>query len=358
MLWISSYKSLPMKKYLFYISQNYSFAILRPVQRILQQRGDQVKWFIEGDAVNPAYLRPDETRLESIKQVKAFLPDAVLAPANSIPSFIPGLKVAVFHGFDAGKLDRQGRNDHFKIRGCFDLYCTQGPDTTREFKTLQKKYGYFNVIETGWPALDPLFEKPESAPPHSKPVVLLCSTFTQKLSCARRLFPIVSEISRSAKWQWIIQFHPKMDPAVIALYQSIQSEHLQYIETDNVIPLLQQADVMVCDTSSVILMFLIQNKPVVTFKNIDPGPYLLDIDNPDLLEQSITRALSHPPELMLQLQQKTAQTHPYQDAKSAQRVVSAIDEVLSGKHPLKNSRPLNFLRDLKFRQRLNYWSFL
>ncbi len=350
--------SWTMKKYLFYISQNYSFAILRPIQKILQQRGDQVRWFFEGDAVNPAYLMPEETRLDSIDLIKTYHPDAVLAPANSIPSFIPGLKVAVFHGFDAGKLDRQGRNDHFKIRGCFDLYCTQGPDTTREFNTLKKKYGYFNVIQTGWSALDPLFEQPESPLPHEKPVVLLCSTFTHKLSCAKQLLPVVAELSRSGKWQWLIQFHPKMEAAVIAQYQSIQSKHLHYIETDNVIPLLQQADVMVCDTSSVILMFLIQNKPVVTFKNIDPGPYLLDIDNPALLEQSITRALSHPPELMQQLQQKTAQTHPYQDGKSAQRVVTAIDEVLAGKHPLKKSRPLNFFRNLKFRQRLHYWNFL
>ena len=91
-----------MKKYLFYISQNYSFAILRPVQKLLWQRGDEVYWFFEGLAVNAEFLKPEEKRLKSIAQIKSLNPDAVLAPANKIPTFIPGLKVAVFHGFDAG----------------------------------------------------------------------------------------------------------------------------------------------------------------------------------------------------------------------------------------------------------------
>ncbi len=60
----------------------------------------------------------------------------------------------------------------------------------------------------------------------------------------------------------------QVDPEVISQYKAIQSEHLSFIETDNVIPLLLQADVMVCDTSSVIPMFLVQNKPVVTYKNL------------------------------------------------------------------------------------------
>ena len=343
------------KKYLFYISQNYSFAILRPIQAVLRERGDEVCWFFEGHSANPAYLTTDERKLDSVEDVNAFNPDAVLVPANSVPTFIPGLKVAVFHGFDAGKLDSHGRNDHFKVRGCFDLYCTQGPSTTEPFKKLQQQYGFFNVIETGWSALDPLFEVDQQPSASAKPTVLLCSTFSKRLSCARPLYDTVADISRSGRWNWLVQFHPKMDPDVIDLYRGIQGEHLQYVETDNVIPLLKQADIMVCDTSSVIPMFLVQNKPVVTLNNINPGPYLLDINDPALLEPSIEKALKRPASLMQQISDYIAQTHPYSDARSSRRVVAAIDDVLAGKFPLSRRKPLNLLRNLKFRKRLGYW---
>ena len=346
-----------MTKYLFYISQNYSFSILRPIQQVLLKRGDQVHWFFEGPDVNSEYLNANEKLLKSIEQIKVHNPAVVLATANSIPTFIPGLKVAVFHGFDAGKIKRNGQKSHFKIRGCFDLYCTQGPNTTKPFQQSQQKLGYFNVIETGWSALDSLFINSQKHSNSKKPVILLCSTFSKRLSCAKHLYKEVSKLSKTGRWQWIIQFHPKMDQQVIDLYKAIQSEHLEYVETDNVIPLLQQADVMVCDTSSVISMFLIQCKPVVTYKNVNPGAYLLDINDPELLEPTIIKALSQPVDLMSQIHHMIKETHPYYDGKSSTRVVEAIDEVLHGKHPLKKTRPLNFLKNLKYRKRLNYWKF-
>ncbi len=346
-----------MKKYLFYISQNYSFAILRPIQKILWQRGDEVQWFFEGNAVNTDYLLPEEKRLSTVQEMINYEADATLVTAQSIPNFLPGLKVAIFHGFNVGKLDRRGKNDHFQFRGCFDLYCTQGPDTTFPFQNMQSQYHSFNVIETGWSALDPLFKPDHQKRKNSKPTVLFCSTFSRRLTCAQTLLPVVKKISKTGKWQWIVQFHPKMDTEVINQYKAIQSEHLTFIETDNVIPLLQEADVMVCDTSSVIPMFLVQNKPVVTYKNLSPGPHLLDIKNPDILQESIEYALGRPQELMHQIDLYTQRIHPYKDGNSSLRVVKAIDDVLDGKYPVSKKLPLNFIRNFKYRKRLNYWKF-
>lgn len=346
-----------MKKYLFYISQNYSLSILRPIQKLLRERGDEVCWFIEGNAVNPNYLTEAERRLHTVGQVISYNADAVLAPANKIPTFIPGLKVAIFHGFDAGKLDSKGLNDHFKIRGCFDLFCTQGPNTTQPFKKMQKHFGYFNVIETGWSALDVLFTHPVPKAITRKPVVLLCSTFSKKLSCAPQLFETAEKISRSGKSDWLVQFHPKMDKEIVKKYKSIEHEHLTYIETDDVIPLLQKADIMVCDTSSVISMFVVQNKPVVTFRNINPDTYMLNIEDSSKLEETIEYALSRPDSLMQHIAAYVEQLHPYQDGKSSQRVVKAIDDVLDRKFPVPKRKPFNFLTNLKFRARLNYWSW-
>jgi len=343
-------------KYLFYISQNYSYAILRPLQDAISLRGDTVCWFLEGDNVNSDYLADSEVRLAEIKDIYQYQPDVIIYTANTVPTFLPGINVTVFHGFDAGKLDNRGRNDHFKIRNCFDLYCTQGPSSTKPFCELEKKHQNFKVVETGWCALDPLFKQGDVVDVTEKKTILLCSTFSSKLTCAPHLFDTVKRLSQSGKWQWLIQFHPKMAPSIVAQYKSIEGDNLRFIDTDDVTPLLDQADVMVCDTSSVLMMFLLQNKPVVTYKNISPQGCLIDINNPDLLEKSIEHALSRPAELMSKIESFIKETHPYHDGQSSSRVLDAVEDLLSDTTKLKR-RPLDLIRQLKIRKKLNFWKF-
>ena len=346
---------MPAKRYLLYISQNYSFAILRPLQKAILARGDEVVWFLEGNEVNKEFLALDERRLTSVDEINQYNPLAIFYPANIAPTFLPGLNVAVFHGFDAGKLDKRGNNDHFKIRNCFDLYCTQGPSTTEPFLKLAENHNHFKVVETGWCALDELYHLKEEKQ-FTKPTVLLCSTFSKKLSCAPHLFEMIKKLSQSGKWQWIVQFHPKMPDKVVKQYKSLQGEHLSYIETDDVIPLLQQADVMVCDTSSVLIMFLLLGKPVVTYKNISPTEYLLDINNVDLLEKSIEEALSKPTKLMEDIDTFNRITHPNRDGRASDRILDAVDGMLA-ENSTRSTRPLDLLRQFKMRKKLNYWKF-
>jgi CDP-glycerol glycerophosphotransferase (TagB/SpsB family) len=341
------------KRYLFYISQNYSYAILRPLQSAILARGDQVAWFLEGKEVNANFLKTDEHQLMSINEIKAYNPEAVFYPGNIAPTFLPGINVAIFHGFDAGKVDKKGNNDHFKIRNCFDLYCTQGPSTTEPFLTLAKKDSHFKVTETGWCALDRLYLEHKKTS-ECRPTILLCSTFSKKLSCAPHLFEEVKKLCQLNKWNWLVQFHPKMPVEIVNQYKSIQNDNLSFVETDDVIPLLQKADVMVCDTSSVLIMFLLLGKPVVTYKNIAPADYLVDIDNVGLLEQSIERALQKPTELMNKIQEFINKTHPYDDGNSSIRVLNAVEEVLSGTLPLSN-KPIDIVRQFKMRKKLSYW---
>lgn len=220
----------------------------------------------------------------SIKDVMSYSPDATFVPGNNVPHFIPGFKVAVFHGFNVEK--RSNTRGHFNIRGHFDLYCTQGPNTTETFAKLSKKLQHFSVKETGWPAIDPLYDFSEQQA-GVRPTVLLCSTFSKQLSCAETVFETVKKLSATQRWRWIVQFHPKMAASTVDKYKAIQGEHLTFVETDNVIPLLQQADVMVCDTSSVLSMFLLLSKPVVTFKNSNPKTHLIDIDDVEKLEKAL-----------------------------------------------------------------------
>jgi hypothetical protein len=347
-------KTRAIKHYLFYISQNYSYAILRPLQTAILARGDKVAWFLEGSEVNHNYLLTNEQQLQTISQVQKYNPCAVFVPGNVVPYFISGIKVGIFHGFNSGKLNRRGFEDHFNIRGCFDLYCTQGPNTTLPFIELAKQHQHFSVKQTGWSALDPLFDLSQIKT-HTKPTILLCSTFSRALTCAPHLFETVKQLSSTGKWQWLIQFHPKMPENISKQYKSLESENVSFIETDNVIPLLQQADVMVCDTSSVLMMFLMLNKPVVTFNNIDPKEYMVNINDKEKLESSIEYALSYPAELKAKVECFINDTHPYVDGESSFRVLDAVDELIKGKNVACKPKPLNFLRKFKMRRKLKYW---
>lgn len=338
-------------RHLFYISQNYSFEILRPLQQEARSRGDQCAWFVEGSADNTALFSADETCLQNIFEVVEYYPDAVYVPGNIVPNFIPGLKVAVFHGFEWKK------KGHFRIRDCFDLYCTQGPFFTKRFDALQAKHKHFHVKETGWPKLDPLFSN--SAPaPNARPVILYAPTFSPSFSSAETLIDVIDTLSKKYNWQWIIKFHPKMDPAIAALYKARQHDNLTVTCEQSVIPLLLTADVMLSDTSSVITEFLLLNKPVVTFRNSQPESPLIDIKMPIQLEDALQTALNADESLRTKIADYTKTVHPYRDGKSAQRILDAVtSEIENAPHSDLKRKPHNIWRHLKMRKRLGFWQF-
>lgn len=350
-------QNLKSHKYLLYAEQNYAYAMLRPLQETIRARGGEVKWFLAGSIIDASYLKTDEVRLKDVAATIKWQPDVVISPGNMVPSFIPGFKVDVFHGFNVAKSTRSDARGHFNIRGCYDLYCTQGPATTQGFLERAKKYGYFRVIETGWPTLDPLFKLEQKQQVPAQPTILLCSTFTPALSCAPHLVETIKYLRDKRNWQWIVQFHPRMDKGIADQYRNLQNDKLEFVDTDNVIPLLKKADVMVCDTSSVMLMFMLQNKPVVTFRNRTVGDtsYLLNVEIEEHLEGAIEEALARPTDLMEKIKSAGDLIHPYRDGCSSERVLNAIDSSLNiGNQGLK-AKPLNLIRNLKERKKLNYW---
>jgi len=344
--------------YLFYASELYSFSILRPIQAAIFDRGDDAAWFFEKPQKLASFLRNDEKWLKTVNEVKTFNPCAVFSAQNIIPDFFPGVKVQVFHGFPAFKRTNKKpeKDGDFRVRGFFDLYCTQGPLRTSVYMNLSAKYGFFEVVETGWPKMDPLFKNyPEPLNNNDRPVVLFTSTFTRRLSAAPILFETISRLSENGKWNWLINFHPKMDKAIVAKYRSIQNQNLKFVETDDIIPLLKTADIMVSDTSSVISEFLLLYKPVVTINNQKPGPHLINITNADALDQQIEYGLMHPPALMDEIRKYADQIHPYRDGRSSQRVLLATDRLVQKGTEHLRRKPLNLIRRLKLRHLLGYY---
>lgn len=341
-------------RYLFYAAQNYSYAILRPLQDAIRSRGDEAAWFLVGKEINAAYLRDDELQLTSPAQVKNYMPRAVFAPGNVVPDFFPGIKVGIFHGFDTRKWASEN-DDHYNIRGFFDLYCTQGPNTTEKFQHLAEKLGFFRVVETGWPKLDPMFTENLTQTANSKPTILYSSTFSRRATSAPQLLEAIEAISRNDRYKWLVTFHPKMDKSTVDAYKNIQNENLKFVETDNVIPLLLEADVMLCDTSSILQEFLVLGKPAITFNNKQPEECMIDIHTPDELEPALEKAFSRPQEIIKKVQSYADRIHPYRDGESSYRVLDAVDWFAEKGNKNLRRKPLNLLRKLKIRNKLGYY---
>lgn len=338
-------------RFVLYLSQNYSFEILRPLAAEMQADNHEVRWFVEGSAVNQQLFRDGEQRLKDVRDVVDFKPDAVFLPGNVVPSFIPGLKVQVFHGFEWKK------KGHFRIRECFDLYCTQGPFFTQEFIKLRERHPHFTVKETGWPKLDPLFAGLTETKANDVPHILFAPTFSPKLTSAPALIKQIQELSQSRPWKWLVKFHPKMDTETIEAYKAIASDNLEVVESQSILPLLQQCDVMVSDTSSAITEFLLMKKPVVTFKNSQPEDVFIDITDPGKLESAIDASLDLSDSQRQKIESYANQMHPYTDGHSARRILQATLEEISAFPRAENvAKPRNVIRNLKLRKRLGYWS--
>ena len=86
-----------MKRYLLYVTLPYAYSILRPLEHEIRRRGGEAAWFVEEGC--PVVLEEGEVRLGTIREAVAYNPVAVFAPGNYIPDFIPGVKVALFHGY-------------------------------------------------------------------------------------------------------------------------------------------------------------------------------------------------------------------------------------------------------------------
>jgi CDP-glycerol glycerophosphotransferase (TagB/SpsB family) len=326
------------------VEQDYSFDILRPLQKEARARGHTVRWFVTPGATH-SILQDDEVRAATIAEAIEYGPDVVFVPGDRVPSFISGLKVGVFHGLDESK-----RGTPYPERGMFDLYCTEGPSRTADLEALARRRGYFRVRETGWLKLDTVLDAPADRKDHGRPQILYASTFTPRLSSAAALLSTVRSLSRRPEWQWLVTLHPLMAPGTVAAWQALESENVSYVPTEEAVEALHRADVMVSDNSSILQEFLLLKKPVVTYRNRDPKPHLIDIREPRHLESAIRRALSRPPELMAAIAAYGPSVTPWLDGASAGRVLDAAEETLSS--GWKDRKPRNLVRNWKMRRQL------
>lgn len=355
-----------MAEYLLFASERYALPILQPLADALQAAGHGVHaWLVDGAAGARLHA---PVRSVGLREAVALRPRAVFSAANWVPTFLTGPKVQLFHGFNVEK--REDARGHFRVRGLFDLYCTQGPATTAPFRALAARHPHFAVVETGWPKLDPLFRNDDRddgrgaaaeaaalrAPAGGRPVAMFASTFTERLSAAPHLFDaIASDIARGERY-WLLTLHPKCPPGLFDRYRALAGANAAFIETEQLIAAQRAADVLVADTTSVVSEFVVQHKPVVTFRNRAPKPHMLEFDDPALLPQMLARAFAPDEALRRAIVDYADAIHPYRDGRASERVIAATEDLIAGRLGRLRGKPLDGrFRALQIRAKLGYW---
>ncbi|MBR1426918.1 MAG: CDP-glycerol glycerophosphotransferase family protein [Paludibacteraceae bacterium] len=338
-----------MKHYLLFASHSYAFAILRPIQAEIRRRGDEAAWWLE-------YSCPDmrvegETRLYTLSEVRAFAPLAVIAPGNWVYPFFPGIKVEVFHGYPMRKRIEQ-IDDHFTLRGWWDIYCTQGPSSTPYFTRLAQQHGYFRIYETGWCKADTFFTPTAAAEtPRQRPCILYAPTFSKGISSVWEMPPVIDRLAATEDWDWLITFHPLLldDRELVARYEQLAQRHsnVHFIRVNRGVETFRRTDALLCDSSSLIVEYLMMRKPVVTLRNTHPGPYLIDVQTTDEIGPALHRALTRPDTLMSEIDTYTAYHEAHRDGHNAARVLDAIDDFDSRYRGRLPRKPLNLWRKMQ-----------
>ncbi len=333
-------------KYLFYLSKQYSISIVAPLVIYLKETGREYAFYTSARVKNAIHEKHPEVKiLGTIQEAKEFNPDYVLAPGNFVDFRIPGIKVQLFHGLGVEK------PVHYRIRHFFDVFLTSGPYVTERFLEMQKKYKYFDVIETGWIKLDFILNYPQELidavkdVPKDKKLILYAPTFSTTMESATELMDTIHNEMQDDEY-WFLKFHELMPQEQIAKFRDIDSSKARIITREDISPYLHLSDLMISDTSSVVYEFLALDKPVITYKTIGRTQKAHDITSPNQLRDAIDYCLSYPDELKKRRDVAMGEVNPYLDCKTAERIVNELEKLNPADYPKKH-KPLNLIRKMQ-----------
>lgn len=335
-----------MRAILFCVNP-YAFGILKPLHDELMRQGHECLWFVPSSIEKDFTFASQVRHTHLMKTLLDFRSDAIFVPGNEVPHYLRGVKVQVFHGL-AGE-----KKGHFRIRNYFDLYLTQGPYFTREFLRLKKKHGNFEVKETGWCKLDPLYRLKEEYSneranmlEHSKKnmILLYAPTFspslTSSVSCMHQIF----DIADRENVLLLIKFHDLTNPRIIQEYKQRAStrDNVKIVEDRNILKTMIVADFMISDTSSVVYEFILLDKPVITVKSRSQQITWCNINDPSKLKSTFAKEIKE--DHFAERRKHTIQEyHPYNDGHSSTRMIAAVQEYIAA-HGVPENRKLNIYR--------------
>ncbi len=276
-------------KIVLFCENKYAIDILNPIgEEAMREGGNEVLWYVHRKRIADFPLQGQVEWTHDIQRIYDFSPDAIFVPGNIVPYYLPGVKIQVFHGYAAEK------KDHWIIRRYFDTYFTQGPFFTKGFERLAKKYGDFEVLETGWPRQDWIFQNlhtfdkerqrlmDESGRKH---VVLYAPTFSPSLTSLPYMQQALTDLVKKRDVLLLLKFHPLTKQELKDEYRQLAESHegMKWIDDYTVTKYMLMSDVMISDTSSTIYEFLLLDKPVITLRAASKEFFWHNMQSPDEL---------------------------------------------------------------------------
>ncbi len=319
-------------KVILFCQHAYAFGILEPIADVLKEKSQEYIWFTTKE-LTPHFPYQSEPHTDSISKIIKFRSDAIFIPGNYVPFYLRGYKVQIFHGLAGEKAS------HFKVRGYFDLYLTQGPYFTKRFNEIKEKCKNFDVIETGWSKLD-IYEKNKVnyldkkadllKTYDAKEIIVFAPTHNVSMNAAPFLEKEFQTLAKNPDYLIIVKFHDLTKPQVVENYKILASSIPNMIisEEPSISQLLYIGDLLISDTSSVVYEFLLLDKPVLTYKskaeniiwdNKEEYIHLLESVNENL---TIDKYKNKRQEII-------ANYHPYHDGKSSLRMIQAVEKLIA-----------------------------
>ena len=339
-------------KIVLFCENKYAIDILNPIQEYVRDSRlpHEVLWYIHRKKID-RFAYADSVRwTSSMQEVYDFSPDAIFVPGNIVPYYLPGVKIQVFHGYAAEK------KDHWVIRRYFDTYFTQGPYFTAHFKALARKYGDFEVVETGWTKQDWIKqnlhrydnEKQELLRKSGKKTVILYApTFSPKLTSLPKpgMKAQLERLAQERDALVVMKFHPLTRQEWADAYKAWAEgrTNVMYVDKgENVTKYQLMSDVLISDTSSTVYEFLLLSRPVITVGTLSKAVYWENIPAPDTLLEAYDRALADPAAIARR-QWVVDNYDPYLDGHVCQRMIDAAADYIR-RHGVPRCRKLNLWR--------------